>query len=103
MTATELIEHPDDYASHPHIQKTFQNLKEKTPIENLWCTILSQEGLDVKSSESLVSAIKYEGTQSQKSGSWSSLLHVFALSTVIQQNIISVYPEVPYILRPLMN
>jgi hypothetical protein len=85
---------------HPHIEKT--SSQSQIPEDVLWQSLLSSGGSTAASS-SLIDAIRNEGSLSDRVGELTSMLHVFALSTVLQLDIVSLCPSTSLIYRSLLT
>ena len=68
----------------------------------MWQSLLSPGGSTAANS-SLLDAIRKEGSLSHRVGELTSMLHVFALSTVLQLDIVSLCPSTSLIHRSILT
>ncbi len=94
-TAKELSEHAKHYSRHSHINAAAAAMGCDTAT--IWQTLLDKP----KNTSSPVSLIKDEGIYTKQNGRWCSMLHVFALSTVLDMPIYSLFPDVKLYAKPL--
>ena len=96
--ASELIANVDLYFNHPHLMKC----SEETGIskEVLLHYLLADDALFGRKTKE---AFDYEIHHSNENNRWCSILHVLALSTVLQKNIVSLFPNVSALYRPLLH
>ena len=94
LTSIELFNYPEFYAFHTY-------LKEKAHVFNSENTAFSAtasdaalgEGYDRKNPSSRMTVVRREAIRTATSGTFSSLMCMFALSSVTGMQIVSVYPE----------
>ncbi|CAG2234753.1 unnamed protein product [Mytilus edulis] len=105
QTACELYLHSEFYADHPRIVEASTSPTISTShLDTLFTYILSDEGDAMFcTTRDKVETIKLESKLTCTPGRWCSLLHAFALSSVIQKNTYMVYPDCNYGIRPLLN
>ena len=79
-----------------------------TPKDILLCSLLNDDTFvsvnnDGESFDKSYAAFCCEIEKTTQARRWASLLHVLAISTLLDQNIISLFPDVPYVHRPLVH
>lgn len=103
LVAGELYFNAEYYANHEIFRSTPIKLSE-VQESMLFTVALSADGYKMLASGgSKIDAIKAEALAGCKNGVWGSLLHVMALASVIRRPIYSLYPEVNFRYRPLMQ
>ena len=97
--AQELSANSKDYYNHPHLLQCCKDIgaDHELLIQCLLGDDAAENDLDLKA------AFDLEVKLSSRRKRWSSLLHVMAMSTVIQRPIVSLYPTVDFEFRRLMN
>lgn len=101
-TCLELYKYRSFYAHHPlihslHIKcSTSRSGKEYTPDTLFGCLCLTDESFTVLEKEGADAALRSEISATAKVGTYCSLLHIFALSSVLGRPIRSVYPDASY-------
>ena len=94
LTSIELFRHQEFYAVHPHIK---ENAHFFNSVNNAFSASVSDgalaDGYDCKDPCSRTVVVKREAIRNATNGIYSSLLCVFALSSVTGMGLISVYPE----------
>ena len=91
LTSIELFLHASYYSKHPNFFKALQNSKHLKSIESILKVSVSDESFNTGlCSERLVQAEAKRNTIDRK---WGSFLCVLGLSSIINRNIISVYPD----------
>ena len=102
-TAKELQNHAQLYSTHAHVIRT--SLQLQIPEDVLWQSLLGSSASFIMDSTpgSLLRAVQMEGTQASRFGEHSCMLHVFALSTVLQADIVSVCPSTNFAHRSLLH
>ncbi|XP_052227922.1 uncharacterized protein LOC127842452 isoform X3 [Dreissena polymorpha] len=103
-TADELLTNPGEYCTnHPYIKHFVQKLKLNNDELLAMYHVMFDDSVKTIKSDTLTERIRDEGQKTQNNGRYSSLLHVLALSTVLQRPIQSIYPKVPWIYRELYH
>lgn len=95
-TAQELAKNAGDYASHPII------LKHAGAMGGVDTVLESLLGEDVGEG-SREERVRREGELTKTHLRWSSLLHVFALASIIGLSIQSYFPSVPHYAKQLYD
>lgn len=94
LTSIELFNHQHFYASHPYVSEKLHVFESENTA---FSATLSDSGLgdgyDRKNPSSRVVCIKREAIRNATVGTYSSLMCLFALTSVTGMSIISVYPE----------
>ena len=99
--ADELSKHAAVYANHPHIQRVAREIGETTTF--LWHNLLGEDSLEFAGTEGMLAGLQFEGNCTATPKRWGSLVNVLALSTVLQEEIISIFPDVPLHFRTLVH
>lgn len=103
LVAGELYFNAEYYANHKIFRSTAIELSE-VQESTLFTLALSADGDKILAGGgSKIDAIKAEALAGCKNGVWGSLLHMMALASVIRRPIYSLYPEVNFQCRPLMQ
>jgi hypothetical protein len=101
QTATSMkTTYTEIYTAHPHMVRTAA--KFQIPEDVLWHSLFS-EGSAAATNCSLFAAVRKEGLMTSRVGEYSSMLHVCALSTVLQVDIVSLCPSTSFTHRSLLN
>ena len=96
--AWELENNKEQYFNHPHLTKCAE--KSNIPANILIHYLLGDDAVSKGDSKT---AYEYEVNQTFIKNRWCSMLHVLAMSTVFQRDIVSVYPDVPLPHRSLIH
>ena len=94
LTSIELFNHLEFYAFHPYVKENsdlFQS--ENTAFSASTSDAALGDGYDRKDPSSRMGVVRQEAIRNSANGTFSSLMCVFALSSVTGMSIISVYPE----------
>ena len=101
-TARELSNNDKHYMEHPHVLGVAEKLKE--PVDVLWQCLLGPDSTTIVNNGTMQDALRHEISETSTSGRWSSMLHVLALSNILQKDILSVYPCIgEFLFRPLLH
>lgn len=93
-----MFQNQDEYFNHAYLVQC----EKKTSIsKNILLHYLL--GDDTLEGRTLPEAFDHEVRKTFETNRWSSLLHVFACATVLQEDIVTVFPDVPLSHRPLMH
>ena len=96
-TANELIEHNQFYAKHDHLERAAKCMDTDLP------TVL-QSLTDATSIPNDLSELKIkEGRSTNELNTWSSMIQVLALSSVIGKKIVSAFPDLPHYAQSLYD
>ena len=89
------------YFHHPIILEAAKSLS--VPQNVLWHHLLGQDSVEVAGESSLYQGVLHEIKKTFENGRWATLLHVFALSSMLNRKIITVYPDIPFMCRSLVH
>ena len=94
LTSIKLFTNQEFYAFHPYIKKSVHLFKcENTTFSASASDAALGDGYDRKDPSSRVVVVQREAVKNLTSGTYASLMCLFALSSVTGMDIISVYPE----------
>ena len=94
LTSIELFTNQEFYAFHPYVKKNVHLFKcENTAFSASASDAALGDGYDRKDPSSRVMVVQREAVKNLTSGTYASLMCLFALSSVTGMDVISVYPE----------
>lgn len=94
LTSLELFLNAKFYSDHPYVQEKSKHFsKENTAFSAVISDAALGKGYDRKDAESRIEVVKREACRNSVPGTFSSLICMLALSSVIGRNIVSLYPE----------
>ena len=101
LTAAEIFLNAEFYADHPHLKTAIENpLSFTTDLDTLYTTILSNPEA---SDSTRIQDIICDAQSACNDKTWSFLLHVMGLRSVMGQPLISLYPNVNPGIRPFYH
>lgn len=105
LVAAELYLHADQYSNHPSIEEARLSDHMFTDHEDTIFSMILTESASTEFDRTRckLSAIRLEALLTCDNFRWSSMLHVFAIATIMETPLYSVYPVVNEGIRPLYN
>ena len=100
-TFKELAEHCDDYYNHQVF--TDIEINHSLPKRVVMHAILGQDAIHVGGEGDMAQSFRFDVDSTKKLGRWASVHHLFALSTILQCPIVSVFPDVQTPYRQLFH
>lgn len=97
--ARELQANQETYERHPHLCRVASELD--IPLDTLIFSLLNDDS--IRDAQTSSGSLHLEIERSSNTGRWSTLLHVLALSNVLDREIISVFPDAKIAHRKLIH
>ena len=103
-TAAELYLHARKYANHQRFHEILQHPDASLSVKSYISISLTDDGIKcLDFGNDITAAIERVASATCLKKSWSSMIHMFALSSVLDRVIWSVYPETNKAIRPLYH